>query len=227
MNWTCPFCQQPIEGTPERGATCGGSLVLPKTGHYLRPAQAVRDLMERVQRGDVGDAERVQQTYSRILGVLQQTLDSARDDMEMALRRSRIRGAARGARRDPMEVLREFEGIQTQFISATGSLGDLFADAHALLKGAPTLQYVASVYQDMAERMEVLIAQTASPHAERAPLGETYARGLGAMSDALNALAAFSEHGEKADLERCLREIDTACAHLEKHRGELEEASDG
>ncbi|MHB2020426.1 MAG: hypothetical protein ACYCW6_26110 [Candidatus Xenobia bacterium] len=199
----------------------------PKTGHYLRPAQAVRELLDRVQRGDVGDAERVQQAYSRLLGILQQTLDTARDDMEMALRRSRIRASAKAARRDPLEVLREFESIQTTFIDASGQLSELFAAPEALLAGTHTLTYVAAVYQDMAERLEVLIAQTASPHAERPPLGETYARGLGAMSDALSALAAFSEKGDRAELERCLREIDAACTHLESHRQELEQASDG
>ncbi|MBI3927041.1 MAG: hypothetical protein HY319_16010 [Armatimonadetes bacterium] len=219
----CPYCDRPLD-PPEadRCAACGQSLVPREPQRYKLPLEELSRTLEEVSSQQL-PAYVLPELFSNLMGVVQHTLDSAREDLEANFRKLRtapLEDVPEEARVGVLEFIRSFGDIQNDMNATIGQLRDLFLrceTSHDVAARQPAIELLLVTMKHHVERLNVLEAMTS--HHELTvlpdePLPEDIVASLRCFDRAMGAIDRYCDTREREAVEECVRFLDEARGRL-------------
>src|ERR1017187_9866840 len=122
----CPYCTQPLpQADAEICPHCDSDLVPPDLTLYEAP-RAILDKVAKAQKGQMGP-KKTQKLFSHLMGVVQQTLDIAREDISENLRKaqSALQNIPDEAKKDAVHYSQQFGKVQSIISERLLEIADL------------------------------------------------------------------------------------------------------
>ena len=216
QDFPCPYCDQSL-GSEEVDTCphCGNSVDPPVLWRYEAPLVALEEVVRQASSGHLTPAA-AQEIFNHLTGVVQQTLDLAREDLQYNLKKAlaALEEVPEEARHGTLDYARRFEQVQRVLgdrlvgLSEIWSQSDLTAGERSL-RAETALAHLRSELADL----EQLVRETSHPELMMVPdepLPDEVGQAIEHFARSMDQINLYCAGREKSDLEGALVHLDEA-----------------
>ena len=211
----CPYCKQTL---PDEDAEicphCDSDLVPPSLTLYEAPL-AILEKVAQAQKSKM-TAPKAQELFSHLMGVVQQTLDIAREDISENLRKaqSALEDLPDDAKKGTVHYSEEFGRVQSIISERLMEIADLCGDDEMQSKErTPRMEAAVGKFKADLGELENLVRETSQPEQMKVPLGplpKEVFQAIEHFSKCMEHINIYCAGRQKIDLEPALTHLEEA-----------------